>query len=132
MALLSTGKIIASIATIGVGGSAGAGTYFFLTSGTTIEELIKTDTKQRIILDNSNKKAKGATAWKNYKTQNDKKKPNEDTWKLADWKESGTEMGETMPDSLISECAKRKEQKLQGRDNEDYKNFVAWCTEQGA
>lgn len=128
MALLGAGKIIASIATIGVGGSAGAGTYFFLTNGTTIEELIKQDTTKRTIIDSKNKGGEGNKAWTKYKSQNTDKEKGQDAWKLVDWKDKGGELSPTTPDSLISECSKRKNQKLQGRDNDDYKNFVAWCT----
>ncbi|OAL10544.1 hypothetical protein A6V39_00570 [Candidatus Mycoplasma haematobovis] len=125
---IGTSKIIIGIATTSVVGSAGAGTYYFLTrtKEVSIKDLIKTTNPTQELLSNSNK-GKNNKVWTNYKTSNNTKPQGQDEWQIAEWKGSTGTTENNVPDNLVNKCQEKVNDKVKDKDDPKFKNFVSWC-----
>ncbi|OAL10591.1 hypothetical protein A6V39_00805 [Candidatus Mycoplasma haematobovis] len=128
MALLSAGKIATYTICAGVVGSAGVGSYCYLTRSTevTIEELIKTDAKDKQFIGASDH-GKVHAGWTQYKTDNTSRgtTKGKDFWNLENWAEQHNQ--ENVPETFAKECQEQKKAKVIGKEDAKYTNFLKWC-----
>ncbi|OAL09961.1 hypothetical protein A6V39_03550 [Candidatus Mycoplasma haematobovis] len=116
-------KVIAGIAGTSIATTAGIVSYFYLTSGYTIKDLLsKEKTKKEALNKDTTDKTGWLPKWKEYS-----KIPSTNAWNVSNWDKIKSAQ-DKVPDEFAEECGKRINNKVKSSEDQEYKNFINWCT----
>lgn len=126
-------KIVFAVAGTGLTATAGAGTYFYLTSGYTIQAIFEKNKENKSNLTKSSRnKNQWLENWKTYITDNTPTSAvtKNNSWKVENWTKN-KENKTSVPDEFTTVCENKLEDKVSGKDDPEYLNFVKWCVKEG-
>ncbi|OAL10601.1 hypothetical protein A6V39_00855 [Candidatus Mycoplasma haematobovis] len=122
-------KIAIGVASTGVLAGAATGSYFYLTSGYTIEALFEKNkgNKSNLTKSSANKNL-WLEKWKAYITANTPSGTitKNNSWNVSDW-ETNKNKNTEVPEAFAESCESKLKDKVTGTEDQKYKDFLNWC-----
>ncbi|AEW45231.1 hypothetical protein MHC_01825 [Mycoplasma haemocanis str. Illinois] len=114
--------IIASIGVVGAGATAGGAYLITRNNSLSIEQLISKSINKIPVTKDSD----WTTLWNAYKQENSGKGVGEDSWKLAEWKDSNNPTN--IPNSYKTKCSSLLKEKVSDDKDPKYLEFLKMCS----
>lgn len=123
-------KVVFAVTGTGLTATAGAGTYFYLTSNWTIKGLFEKNkgTKSNLT-SKSEKKNDWLDNWKKYiadNTQKEAPKNKNNPWNVGEWTTNQNKL-QDVPEEFAKACEDKLNDKVKNAEDQNYKNFISWC-----